>query len=178
MSDDLTGYALPVGSYEDARAMVGQPADVRFGHVDVNEAMVRAFCALVRDPNPSYWDRDYARAHWGGLPAPPAMLMTWVMPMEWQPGAPAPTPLLTARVPLPGDTIVNVSNDTEHLRPVLEGDRLSVTEELTDVSPQKQTSLGRGHFVTTATTYRRQDGEVVARMTNVLFRFTAREPSS
>ena len=53
MTDDPTGYALPVGSYEDARAMVGQRTEVRFGHIDVNEAMVRAFCALVRDPNPS-----------------------------------------------------------------------------------------------------------------------------
>jgi len=41
MTDDPTGYALPVGSYEDARAMVGHRTDVRCGHAEVNEAMVR-----------------------------------------------------------------------------------------------------------------------------------------
>ena len=152
--------------------MIGHTTPVRFGRVAVNAAMIRQYAALVHDGNASYWDTDFARAHWGGVPAPPGMLMTWVIPIEWEPGSAVPVPLLTAQVPLPGSTFVNASNEAEFFGPIREGDYLSVTEELTDVSTEKRTSLGVGHFVTTVSTYRRQDGEVVARSTNVLFRFS------
>jgi hypothetical protein len=45
------------------------------------------------------------------------------------------------------------------------------------VSPEKRTRLGVGHFVETQDTYSRQDGAVVARNRNTLFRFTPDAPS-
>jgi hypothetical protein len=179
MGVEATGYDVPVGTYEDAMAMVGAPAPVRFGAVDVNVAMIRHYAAMVRDGNASYWDDEFAERHWGGVVAPPGMLMTWLIPLEWTPGVDGPPqPLLTARVPLPGDTFVNVSNDAELFAPIRVGDRLNLVEELVDVSGEKRTSLGVGHFVTTVSTYRRQDGTVVARTTNVLYRFTAHDPAT
>jgi uncharacterized protein len=154
---------------------VGYTTPVRFGQVEVNEAMIRHYAAMVEDPNPSYWDREFATAQWGDIVAPPGMLMTWLIPIEWQPAGGRPVPLLTAQVPLPGDTFLNASNDTELLEPIRLGDHLNVVEELMEVSDEKRTALGRGHFVTTLSTYRRQDGKVVARSTNVLFRFNAEE---
>jgi acyl dehydratase len=171
-----TGYDITHGTYEDAVAMIGHTTPERHGEAPVNVAMARHFAAMVHDANPSYWDEEFARAQWGGLVAPPAMLMTWVIPIEWRPGGALPLPLLTARVPLPGATFVNASNDTEFLQPIRVGDHLSITEELVAVSEEKRTALGLGHFVTTLSTLRRQDGEVVARMTNVLFRFDAEAP--
>jgi acyl dehydratase len=147
---------------------------VRFGEIAVNAPMVRHYAAMVRDGNASYWDEDFAERHWGGVVAPPGMLMTWLIPLEWKPGGVGrPLPLLTARVPLPGDTFINVSHDAEHFAPIRVGDHLNVVEELVDVSEAKRTSLGIGHFVTTVSTYRRQDGELVARATNVLYRFSS-----
>jgi acyl dehydratase len=166
-----TGYDIAFGTYEEALAMVGTTTPVRFGQVEVNPAMIRTYAALVHDANASYWDEDFARQTWGGLVAPPGMLMTWVMPIEWEPGGAPPQPLLTAQVPLPGDTFVNAANEVELYQPIRVGDRLNVTEELAAVSEEKRTGLGVGHFVTTVSTYRRQDGEVVARQTNVLFRY-------
>jgi acyl dehydratase len=168
-----TGYDIATGTYDEARAMIGQSTEARSGAVSVNEAMIRQFAGLVHDANAGYWDAEFARDWWGGTVSPPAMLMTWLMPFEWAPGGALPFPLLTARVPLPGDTFVNASNETEYFLPILEGDHLRVVEELLDVSGLKRTALGEGHFVTTRGTYRRQDGAVVAVMTNVLFRFTA-----
>jgi acyl dehydratase len=170
-----TGYDIAMGTYEDAVAMIGHTSAVRFGEAPVNLSMVRHFAAMVHDGNASFWDEEFAGEHWGGPVAPPAMLMTWVMPLEWKPGGALPVPLLTARVPLPGSTFVNASNDTEFFHPVQVGDRLNVTEELVDVSVAKRTALGTGHFVTTCSTFRREDWVVVARMTNVLFRFNADE---
>jgi acyl dehydratase len=168
-----TGYAIAFGSYEEAKAMVGVTTPVRVGLVEVNAAMIRHFAAMVRDGNAGYWDEEFARAQWGGLISPPAMLMTWLMPIEWEPSGAVPTPLLTGQVPLPGRTLINVSNEAEFFAPIRVGDRLNVIEELESVSEEKRTALGVGHFVTTVSTYRRQDGEVVARNTNVLFRFDA-----
>jgi acyl dehydratase len=166
-----TGYDVAVGTYEDAVAMIGHTTAARFGVAPVNLAMARYFAAMVQDANAGFWDEDYARDQWGASIAPPAMLMTWVMPVEWSPGGALPVPLLTARVPLPGTTFVNASNDTEFFQPIRVGDVLNVSEELVEVSVEKRTALGSGHFVTTRSTFRRQDGEVVAVMTNVLFRF-------
>ena len=93
MTDDPTGYALPVGSYEDARAMVGHRTDVRCGHAEVNEAMVRTFCALVRDPNPSCWDRDYASRNTSSADGGPRATTVqeppfpWPAPHHWRPPA-------------------------------------------------------------------------------------------
>lgn len=175
MGTEDTGYDIPVGTYEDALAMVGTATPVRRAELPVNTAMIRLYAALVHDPNPSYWDDAFAEEQWGGVIAPPGMLMTWLIPFEWTPGQGdrLPVPLLTARVPLPGDTILNASNDTEFFEPIRVGDHLEVVEELVEVSPEKRTSRGRGHFVTTASTYRRGDGTVVACSTNVMFRFTA-----
>jgi acyl dehydratase len=168
-----TGYDIPVGTYADARAMVGMTTPVRTGEIEVNAPMIRHFAAMIEDGNAGYWDDDFAAEQWGGVIAPPALLMTWLIPVVWKPDGALPVPLLTARVPLPGDTMLNASNDTELFEPIRVGDRLSVVEELVDVSPEKRTALGVGHFVTTVSTYSRQDGTVVACSTNVLYRFTA-----
>lgn len=175
MGIEETGYEIPVGTYEEAKAMVGTTTPVRFGEVDVNVSMIRHFAAMTHDANAGYWDDKFAEEQWGGVIAPPGMLMTWLIPIEWKPGGGVPVPLLTAQVPLPGDTFVNASNDAEFYRPIRAGDHLNVVEELAEVSEAKRTALGIGHFVTTVSTYRRQDGEVVARTTNVLFRFTSEE---
>jgi hydroxyacyl-ACP dehydratase HTD2-like protein with hotdog domain len=134
------------------------------------------FAAMVHDGNRSYWDAEYARQRWGGLLAPPALLMGWLIPPPWQPpehgSAGPPAAGMVLRVPLPGTTFINAANDVEFLQPIVEGDLLTVVEELVSVSPEKQTRLGVGHFVQTLETYRRQDDTVVARNRNTLFRFT------
>jgi acyl dehydratase len=82
--------------------------------------------------------------------------------------------MLPARIPLPGTSMINGSNDTTYHLPVLLGDRLSVEEVLVSVSDLKSTRVGDGHFMETLSVFRNQDDEVVAEVTNVLFRFTPR----
>jgi len=176
-AETATGYALPLGTLEDARALVGRRTSPRAATAEVSWGRIQQFCALTRDGNPSYWDASFAEQQWGGLVAPPAMLMTWLMPLEWSPWAAEPEPMLMARIPLPGPSMVNRSNDTTFHHPVRVGDRLTVEEELLSVSDLKGTRLGEGHFLETLAVFRRQDGEVVAEMRNVLFRFTPRDPS-
>jgi acyl dehydratase len=176
VEQDLT-YQLAFGTYEDALQMVGATSEPRSAATAVSGARIQLFAAMVHDGNRSYWDAEYARQRWGGLLAPPASLMGWLIPPPWQPpqqggSARPPAAGLVLRVPLPGTTFINAANDVEFLEPIVEGDLLTVVEELVSVSPEKQTRLGIGHFVQTLETYRRQDGTVVARNRNTLFRFT------
>jgi acyl dehydratase len=171
-SETTSGYALPLGTLEDARALIGRRTPPRTAVAEVSWGRIQQFCAMTRDGNPSYWDPAYADAHWGGLIAPPAMLLTWLMPLEWSPTAAAPEPMLPARIPLPGTSMINGSNDTTYHLPVHVGDVLTVEEELVSVSDLKTTRLGEGHFLETLSVFRNQDDVVVAEVTNVLFRFT------
>jgi uncharacterized protein len=154
--------------------MIGTRVDVEFADHEVTWALIKYFCAMVRDGNASYWDADFARAQWGDVVSPPALLLTWVMAPVWQPAAPEPKTLLLGQVPLPDPTVISVETDTEFFRPIRLGDRLNVEETLVDVSERKSSTLGDGHFVTTESVFRLGDGTAVARYRHVLFRYTPR----
>ena len=86
-----------------------------------------------------------------------------------------------APVPYPAVICTSVNDAALHGIPgsyrLQEGDLLSVIGEVVSVSPEKRTKLGVGHFVETLDTFTRQDGAVVARNRNTLFRFTPGAPS-
>ena len=170
--DGRLAYQLSFGSYDEALQMVGARTEPRFAGTVVSGARIQHFAAMVRDGNPSYWDETFAKEVWGGLVAPPALLIGLLIPPPWLPTDRPPVASIAIRVPLPGTTFINASNEVEFPTPILAGDRLSVVEELVSVSPAKRTRLGVGHFVQTRDTYRRADDTVVARSQNSLFRFT------
>lgn len=180
-ADFQQAYELTFGTYEEALAMVGATSAPRVAATAISGARIQLFAAMVQDGNPSYWDGEFARQRWGGLLAPPALLMGWLIPPPWQPEGRPPVASIALRVPLPGTTFINAANDVEFLQPIVEGDLLTVVEELVSVSPEKQTRLGVGHFVQTQDTFRRQGGTqgetIVAISRNTLFRFNPGAPS-
>ena len=176
MDRDLS-YRVAFGSYEDALRMVGAKSEPRTARTPVSAARIQLFAAMLHDGNRSYWDAEFARQQWGGLLAPPAALMSWLIPPPWEPGGSRPAASLVLRVPLPGTTFINAANDVEFQQPIVEGDLLTVVEELISVSTEKRTRLGVGHFVETLETYRRQDRAMVAICRNTLFRFTPGAPA-
>ncbi len=175
--ETTSGFALPLGTLEDARALIGLRTAPRPATAPVSWGRIQQFCAMVQDGNATYWDEGFAKRYWGGVVGPPAMLMAWFTPLEWSPRSEAPEPMLMARIPLPGTSMINGSNDTTFHLPVRVGDRLTVEEELLSVSELKSTRLGDGHFVETLAIFRREDGVLVAEQKNTLFRFTPRDPS-
>ena len=141
--------------------MVGVRSEPRFAG-----AAVSAACAFSISRR---WCRTETRRT--GMPNSPrksgadssrrsAMLMGWLIP-PWLPNGERPVPSIAIRVPLPGTTFINASNDVELVMPILEGDRLNVVE-VVSVSPEKQTRVGVGHFVETCDSYYRADGSLVA----------------
>jgi acyl dehydratase len=170
-------YWLAFGTYEDALRMVGVTSEPRTAGTVVSAGRIQMFAATVRDGNPSYWDAEFAARTWGGLLAPPGLLMGWLTPPPWEPTGRPPVSAIALRVPLPGTTFINATNEAEFPLPIVEGDLLTVAEQVVSVSPEKRTKLGVGHFVETLDTFTRQDGAVVARNRNTLFRFTPGTPS-
>jgi hypothetical protein len=80
---ELSGK-LTFGSYEAALRMVGVATEPNRGHSSQCSAL-QPYAALIRDPNPSYWDADFAAKTWGGLLAPPALPMGRLIPPPWLP---------------------------------------------------------------------------------------------
>jgi uncharacterized OB-fold protein len=59
-------------------------------------------------------------------------------------------------------SVVATDSELDFVRELVPGDRVSVEEVVSDISPEKKTGLGVGRFVTTLKTYRDACGEVVA----------------
>src|SRR5438067_1918926 len=122
-NDNDCGLPFPIGSYEDAVAMIGMKSAVNKADIEVNAAMAQYFAGVVEDGNASYWDETFAEQQWGSLIAPPAMLQSWLIPQRWTPAGPGELKSIATKVPLPGDKPINVSTDARFFEPVRVGDR-------------------------------------------------------
>jgi acyl dehydratase len=136
--------------------------------------MIRHWVEAVEDANPLYTDEEYARSSkYGGIIAPPQMMMVWCMPRMW------PWPefpwVPMAELELPGDYDTYVATDMsfEFYLPVRPGDILSYTMKLDGVSEEKKTRIGKGHFITTTQIYRNQKGEVVGKEIRTVLKYKA-----
>jgi hypothetical protein len=172
---DESGLGLNFGTYEEALEWIGRTSEPSAGEVAVNVPMIQLYCSAMEDANASYWDESFIEEHWGAPVAPPGMLQTWTIPMQWRPDGRRTISVMAAKVPLPGDKPVNVTTDFEFFEPVQDGDRLTMTDRLEAVSSEKSTRVGTGHFVTSVTEYRNQAGVLLARSTNTLFRYKSKE---
>jgi acyl dehydratase len=147
----------------------------------VNQAMIRHWAAAFEDWNPVYTDAEAAaRSRFGEIVAPPLMLQTWTMatpqitgiaarggsPVE---GGRAAVLALLDEAGFVGTLASN--SEFEIVRYLRLGDVLSATTVLESVSPEKQTRLGAGHFVTWATTYTDAAGDVVGRQRFRILKF-------
>jgi acyl dehydratase len=154
---------------DEQTALVGKESPARPAPYAVNHAMARFWCEMVEDPNPIYFDEDYARSTWLEAPfAPPAMLFTWGMQPVWPEEVHHES--MIARLSLPGCTTTLAVNATqEYLLPIRYGDILTVTNQIASIGEEKTTRLGTGHFVTTLDTFRNQHNEAAGRHSFTLF---------
>jgi len=172
---DNTDWHLVYGTYEDAKAMIGTKGEIAEAEVTVDWAMIKYYGAMVEDANPSYWDADFAQKHWGGILAPPGMLMTWYFPIPWRPNGKPTFPGLAPKVPLPGANMLNQSTESEFFAPIRVGERLSFYDEVVNVSPEKRAGVGPGHFVSTTMTFLNAEGVKVATNSLTVFRYSPAE---
>lgn len=169
-----TAYHIVTGTYEQARAMIGQSLPRTTPEFIVDTNLIHYFASSIEDANLSYWNDEFAARNWGGVISPPSMIASWMMPLPWRPGGIRNNPVMLAVVPLPGKFVLNYSSDVEFFSPVHVGEVLSCTDTLLDISPMKTTRVGDGHFVTTSLIIQNDDDDIKARWINVGYRYTPR----
>ena len=175
---------------EQLQALVGKPigdGGVHRGPDPVNQPMIRHWAAAFEDANPVYTDpQAAAQSRFGEIVAPPLMLQTWTMatpkitgiaerggsPVE---GGKAGVLALLDEAGFVGTLASN--SEFEILRYLKLGDEVSSETLLESVSPQKQTRIGPGHFVTWVTTYTDAAGDVVGRQTFRILKFRPEAPA-
>jgi uncharacterized protein len=153
----------------------------------VNQPMIRHWAAAFEDANPVYTDRDAAAAsRFGGIVAPPLMLQTWTMAtpritgMAERGGSPVEgNPASVLRELDEAGYLATLASNTEFeiIRYLHPGELVSADTVLESVSPEKQTRIGAGYFVTWLTTYTVDGGEVVGRQRFRILKFRPPEAS-
>jgi uncharacterized OB-fold protein/acyl dehydratase len=180
---DAAAFLTELRAFEGRRS--GPPME---GRDDVNQAMIRHWVDAMGDENPVYVDDEAARANgFPGVIAPPTMLQAWIMrgylsqpggswkaPREASGEASAQEELFAVLDSAGFTSVVATNCDQEYVRPVVLGDRLSVSSVIESVSPEKHTGLGDGHFVSTRLEYTDQHGDLVATMRFRILRFRPR----
>lgn len=174
-AETYTSDRPAIGEYTEALTHIGRRSPRHVADVPISEGSVKMFCAMIRDPNPAYWDATTAQQIWDGQLVPPALVQAAVLPLPWTPHGTRQPALAVFAVPLPGRTLINVSTEAVYHRPFFVGETLSYYDEVVAISPERTTRLGSGHFITTVFHYEDHDRLPVATVTNVMFRFGAEE---
>ncbi len=145
----------------------------------VNLPMIRHWVEAMGDTNPVYLDDEAAQASGrDGVVAPAVMLQVWSMQ-----GLKSQGPRHGDRAEQPAEPArrrrVHLGGGHQHRAGVPAGagarGRLTTSAFIEGVSEEKATGLGVGHFVTTRTEYRDQDGELVGSMMFRILKFKPRE---
>jgi uncharacterized OB-fold protein/acyl dehydratase len=148
-------------------------------HDPVNQPMIRHWIEAVGDENPVYVDEEAAKeAGFPGVIAPPTMLQAWIMRGYKASFFPpedvdhTSTDEVMTLLDSGGFTsVVATDCEQEYMRPLVLGDRLSVSSRIESISPLKKTALGEGHFLTTLLEYTDQSDEIVATMRFRILKF-------
>jgi uncharacterized OB-fold protein/acyl dehydratase len=164
------------------RGFVGQQGPVQVARHPVSATAIADWCDAIGDTNPSYTNETFAASsRHGGLVAPPATLDIWD-----RAGLPAqaagarsgddPRSKVIRLLEEHGFVgVVAVNSELEIGRYLRPGDVLQNVQSLEDVSEEKQTALGVGHFVSTRHRYTTDSGEHVG---DLLFRILKFKPGT
>ena len=168
------------------REFVGVQGPTHTARHPITTTAISDWCDAIGDKNPVYVDDEAAaKSRHGGIVAPAATLDIWD-----RPGLPAQARFRPKGEPAGEDPrskvlrgledagfvgVVAVNSELEITRYLRPGDLLANTQVLEDVSDEKQTALGVGHFVTTRQRYETVEGEHVG---DLLFRILKFKPGT
>lgn len=125
--------------------------EYRAGPFQVTAAMIRAFCHSIGEASPIFTDEGAARsAGYPGLVAPPTFCTVLVRQVE--------LPGLDLKF---GRTQFHAGQRVQPRTSIVAGDQLTASSRLRDVY-QKTGRSGTMVFIVWETTFRNQDGQVVA----------------
>ena len=162
----------------EVQAMIGVSGEIVEAWGDVNEEYLRRFTQALMDPDPRYWDQDFARStQYGGIITPPIMVSyvaTRIRPDQEdpitrafqedpesdgigrveRPGAlpPVPTPLVR---------VLNAGNELEIYKYPVIGDKVLFQNRYSDIRERSGRDGQAFLIITTETTYKNQNEEIL-----------------
>jgi len=154
----MTSVDLPI----QVRDWLGKAVVVVEHVVTAEVGLWLNFCVAVGDGNPLYWNYASALPVTGGVIAPPAMLPSWGIAHDWEPGRVGP-PLRTLELHFMVKDALGLSNglvtevELELHDPFWAGDSVRVEQVLREVGPLRETRLGPGRNWTIDVVYRKPD---------------------
>ena len=137
---------------------------------EVEREAIRRFADSVDDPNPLYYDEEYAKkSKYGTIIAPPGFISTpWFAdrPRKWGARgetAPDETAGVRAAVVKAGyGRVLDGGMEYEFFKPVKAGDTITFSSAISDIRV-REGRTGKMAFIITETTYTNQNSEVVAK---------------
>jgi uncharacterized protein len=162
----------------EARSRIGTAGRPQVARHPVNAPAIADWCDAMGDDNPVYTDEAAAAASiHGGIVAPPVTLDIWDRGgLKQTRSTDDPQAQTIKTLESRGFTsVVAVNSELEVVRYLRPGDVLQKVLSLEDVSDEKATGLGVGHFVTTRQRYTTTSGEHVG---DVLFRILKFRPGT
>ena len=158
---------------EELTKFIGQGRDVKV--FDVEKGAIKKFADAVDDPNPLYWDEDYARnSIYRSIIAPPGFF-GW--PASYVPGSTFIQNAESRGVTEPSEVRESLSDalekagfgrgldggmDYEFFAPIRAGDTLIGSAVIKDII-EREGRTGKLLFVIRETTYTNQNGQFVAK---------------
>lgn len=162
----------------EVKAMIGVSGETVEAWGDVNEEYLRRFTQALMDPDPRYWDQGFAEStQYGRIITPPIMvsyMATRIRPDQddpitrafqedpesdgigrvERPGAlpPIPTPLVR---------VLNAGNELEIYKYPAIGDKILFQNKYSDIRERSGREGQAFLIITTETTYKNQDNEVL-----------------
>jgi len=162
---------------DEAKRYIGREADELEAVDEVCKSELRRFAQAIPDPDPIYWDEEYARrTRFGTLVAPPLFPVDAFKPAPHLPdrlteelrkapyfwGGPPGDYRLYVEVPL-GTTHAHFNGGQEYeiFRYAKLGDRLRAKRRVVDLYEKEGKTFGRLVFEEDLTTYRDSKGDVI-----------------
>jgi len=178
--------------FDELSILVGGESPTYEGPVNVCKQMIRHWCEAMEDANPVYTNEEYASTtKFRGIIAPPTMIQAWCFPPLWPDGQElqwrdpvsfaSKQPLALHQVALERlakadfTGVFATRTVMEFMQPLRIGDRLSLVVKLIDVTPERDTRVGSGHFVTFMNSYTNQRGELVGTQSFTIFAFRSKQ---
>lgn len=133
---------------------------------EIDNTGCRQFARAVGYTDPVFYDEAYARSKGHrGILAPPGFLGHPIV----IPGRPAATsPYSQLDIPL--KRVLNGGTDIEYFADVCSGDALTATSKISDLT-EREGRMGPMLIVSQETTFRNQDGDIVAIMRGAAIRY-------
>ncbi|MFC1943411.1 MaoC family dehydratase N-terminal domain-containing protein [Chloroflexota bacterium] len=151
---------------EEVTNFIGKPTGTSI--FEVEKGAIRKVADAIDDPNPLYWDEEYAKnSRYGSIIAPPGFF-GW--PTKWTKGGPffseATEEIRSLLAKAGHSQTIDGGIDYAFFCPVRAGDTLAASSMIKHIT-ERGDSAGKAVFVITETTYTNQNSDLVAKVRQI-----------